>query len=172
MMPQYVNLPSSFLNEAYSSYYAYLNWLLNNEYLSNYGFEYKLFKFNTKMRTEIVPAYNQLLKSTEWKHDPGQEETNLNNLIYDILFGSSNTTHILSEYDRQVLIDRFLKEIKNNDVNISNTLFSSFKKRKLLDTFSDSLRYVNKLFSQVYGLSPRKVPSHMPHMIGKISIDT
>jgi len=37
----------------------------------------------------------------------------------------------------------------------------------LLDTFADSLRYVNKLYNKVYGYVSRKVPAHMPHMINK-----
>lgn len=39
--------------------------------------------------------------------------------------------------------------------------------RKLLDTFADSLRYVNVLFTRAYGHQARKVPAHMPHMINK-----
>ncbi|XP_065898347.1 N-acetylglucosamine-1-phosphotransferase subunits alpha/beta-like [Dysidea avara] len=39
--------------------------------------------------------------------------------------------------------------------------------RHLLDTFADSLRYVNKLYNKVYGYVSRKVPAHMPHMINK-----
>lgn len=41
------------------------------------------------------------------------------------------------------------------------------KGRKLLDTFADSLRYVNILYTKEYGHHPRKVPAHMPHMINK-----
>ena len=41
------------------------------------------------------------------------------------------------------------------------------KGRKLLDTFGDSLRHVNKLYNNLYGYSARKVPAHMPHMIDK-----
>ena len=37
--------------------------------------------------------------------------------------------------------------------------------RRLLDTFGDSLKYVNKLYNKRYGAVARKVPSHMPHMI-------
>ena len=37
--------------------------------------------------------------------------------------------------------------------------------RRLLDTFGDSLKYVNRLYNKRYGASARKVPSHMPHMI-------
>lgn len=39
--------------------------------------------------------------------------------------------------------------------------------RKLMDTFGDSLRHVNRLYSKAYGNVARKVPAHMPHMINK-----
>ncbi|KAL3224162.1 hypothetical protein MRX96_026743 [Rhipicephalus microplus] len=37
--------------------------------------------------------------------------------------------------------------------------------RRLLDTFGDSLRHVNRLFNTAFGYETRKVPSHMAHMI-------
>ncbi|XP_041472270.1 N-acetylglucosamine-1-phosphotransferase subunits alpha/beta-like isoform X1 [Lytechinus variegatus] len=37
--------------------------------------------------------------------------------------------------------------------------------RRLLDTFGDSLRHVNKLFNKKFGYQARKVPAHMPHMV-------
>ena len=39
--------------------------------------------------------------------------------------------------------------------------------RRLLDTFADSLRYVNLIYTREYGRQARKVPAHMPHMINK-----
>ncbi|KJE88467.1 N-acetylglucosamine-1-phosphate transferase [Capsaspora owczarzaki ATCC 30864] len=39
--------------------------------------------------------------------------------------------------------------------------------RKLLDTFGDSLKHVNKLYNKMFGAIPRKVPAHMPHMIDR-----
>lgn len=35
----------------------------------------------------------------------------------------------------------------------------------MTDTFADSLRHVNRLYTKVYGHATRKVPSHMPHYI-------
>src|SRR3990167_40529 len=37
--------------------------------------------------------------------------------------------------------------------------------RKLQDTFGDSLKFVNTLYTKEFGHQPRKVPAHMPHMI-------
>lgn len=36
--------------------------------------------------------------------------------------------------------------------------------RKLLDDFADSLKFVNKLYTQAFGPSARKVPAHMPRI--------
>ncbi|PVD33947.1 hypothetical protein C0Q70_05209 [Pomacea canaliculata] len=41
------------------------------------------------------------------------------------------------------------------------------KGRKLMDTFGDSLRHVNRLYNKQFGFASRKVPAHMPHMIDK-----
>ena len=37
----------------------------------------------------------------------------------------------------------------------------------MTDTFADSLRHVNRLYTKEYGHASRKVPSHMPHYIQK-----
>lgn len=41
----------------------------------------------------------------------------------------------------------------------------SVKTRKLLDTFGDSLRHVNKLYNEAFGYETRKVPAHIAHFI-------
>ncbi|GAM17280.1 hypothetical protein SAMD00019534_004550 [Acytostelium subglobosum LB1] len=40
-------------------------------------------------------------------------------------------------------------------------------KRKLMDMFGDSLKFVNRLLTVEFGVFSRKVPAHMPHMIDK-----
>jgi UDP-N-acetylglucosamine-lysosomal-enzyme len=40
-------------------------------------------------------------------------------------------------------------------------------RRLLMDTFADSLRWVNGLYNEVFGKSSRKVPAHMPHFVDK-----
>ncbi|PIK39204.1 putative N-acetylglucosamine-1-phosphotransferase subunits alpha/beta-like [Apostichopus japonicus] len=39
------------------------------------------------------------------------------------------------------------------------------RSRKLLDTYGNSLRYVNKLYNKKFGFVARKVPAHMVHMV-------
>lgn len=36
-----------------------------------------------------------------------------------------------------------------------------------LDTYAESLLYVNKIYNAAYGLERRRVPAHMPHLIDK-----
>lgn len=40
-------------------------------------------------------------------------------------------------------------------------------RRLLVDTFADSLRWVNSLYNKVFGKDNRKVPAHMPHFIDR-----
>lgn len=41
-------------------------------------------------------------------------------------------------------------------------------RRRLLDTFGDSLRHVNKIYNKEFGFTARKVPGHMPHFVDRI----
>jgi len=40
-------------------------------------------------------------------------------------------------------------------------------KRRLLDTYADSLRHVSRIYNRAYGYTARRVPGHMPHMINR-----
>ena len=40
-------------------------------------------------------------------------------------------------------------------------------KRRLLDTYADSLRHVSRIYNHAYGYTARRVPGHMPHMINR-----
>ena len=57
---------------------------------------------------------------------------------------------------------------------LSNQILSSqeyFHNRRLIDTYSDSLLFVNRLYQQKFGAETRKVPAHVPHMINKVVIE-
>jgi len=40
-------------------------------------------------------------------------------------------------------------------------------RRRLLDTYADSLRHVSRIYNRAYGYTARRVPGHMPHMINR-----
>eukprot|EP00047_Mylnosiga_fluctuans_P003985 m.232102 g.232102 ORF g.232102 m.232102 type:complete len:1323 (+) comp12300_c0_seq1:20-3988(+) len=43
----------------------------------------------------------------------------------------------------------------------------AWKPRHLLDTFGDSLKFVNKLYNKAFGYTARRVIAHMPHMLDR-----
>ncbi|XP_077995035.1 N-acetylglucosamine-1-phosphotransferase subunits alpha/beta-like [Glandiceps talaboti] len=63
--------------------------------------------------------------------------------------------------------DIFREIIKSEQMKERQTLYENnhIPGRRLLDTFGDSLRHVNKLYNKKFGYTARKVPAHMPHMI-------
>lgn len=44
------------------------------------------------------------------------------------------------------------------------------KKTRNLDTYAESLLYVNKIYNKAYGLERRRVPAHMPHLLDRTII--
>lgn len=168
MIPSSLTFTNVFIKEIYENYFEYLNWSLENNLLSEYGFNYKLTAFYEKLTNQITPTYNSLIDSLSSNDNDTSitSDDSLNDMIFNLLF-NSNATKFLNGYEKQVLIHRFLNETNRLIDNDNGNMFVKFRKRKLLDTFADSLRYVNKLFNQIYGSVARKVPSHMPHMISK-----
>jgi len=47
----------------------------------------------------------------------------------------------------------------------STTQTNTTTAKKKIDTFGESLKYVNRLYTKEFGAEPRKVPAHMPHFI-------
>ena len=66
----------------------------------------------------------------------------------------------LQHYERQV---QLLTGESADDGAVDGDLVRN--QRRLLDTFGDSLKHVNKLMSTRFGSTARRVPSHMPHFI-------
>lgn len=45
--------------------------------------------------------------------------------------------------------------------------FTGRHRRRLLDTYAQSLIHVNRLYNKAYGIDNRKVPAHVPHMVDR-----
>jgi UDP-N-acetylglucosamine-lysosomal-enzyme len=150
LLPENVKFSNKIFKNVYESYYNYLNWSLVQEFISQDGFYYKLNRFFIELNTKINETYNQMIENS----DIQEMEDNL--MIK--LFLSNNTVN-------DILLNEYLKSVSNESK--TDDFIFKFKKRKLLDTFADSLRYVNRLFNQIYGYMARKVPAHMPHYIDR-----
>lgn len=48
-----------------------------------------------------------------------------------------------------------------------SSVASKGQRRLLMDTFGESLRFVNRIYSEYFGRAARKVPAHMPHFIDR-----
>lgn len=125
-------------DKLHKNYMDFLIWSVNNQLLTEQGRLYKIGYFNQRM-SELITLYAN-------DSDPV-------NYVYSFIFADQFTDkNMLKQY------------VKDQNLN-ENNLIKIFHKRKLLDTFADSLKNVNKLYNQIYGFVVRKVPAHMPHFI-------
>ncbi|XP_031784981.1 N-acetylglucosamine-1-phosphotransferase subunits alpha/beta [Nasonia vitripennis] len=60
----------------------------------------------------------------------------------------------------------------NNTAKNSKLVYAGRQKKKSrnLDTYAESLLYVNKIYNKAYGLERRRVPAHMPHLLDRTII--
>lgn len=79
---------------------------------------------------------------------------------------SKTANHIeqLKRYRNDINLAQF-----NSSIKFGKFTYSNKWKRNTrgLDTYAESLLYVNKIYNTVYGLERRRVPAHMPHLIDK-----
>ncbi|XP_047346543.1 N-acetylglucosamine-1-phosphotransferase subunits alpha/beta isoform X2 [Vespa velutina] len=91
------------------------------------------------------------------------------NDIPESIFGNSNHTKLHIQFKRY-LNDDIINLVQGNNSIKSNKLKYSDQwkhKKRQLDTYAESLLYVNKIYNIIYGFDRRKVPAHMPHLIDK-----
>lgn len=66
------------------------------------------------------------------------------------------------------LNDELINLVHANETAKSTKLrLASKKNRKELDTYAESLLFVNRIYNTKYGFERRRVPAHMPHLIDK-----
>ena len=74
------------------------------------------------------------------------------------------------EFVENILFNKFDLDVFLNEYFNSTNQTNLFRKRKILDTFADSLTHVNRLYNRYFGYLVRKVPAHMPHFIDRDAI--
>ncbi|XP_015117764.1 N-acetylglucosamine-1-phosphotransferase subunits alpha/beta [Diachasma alloeum] len=69
--------------------------------------------------------------------------------------------------------DDIINLVHVNGNELSQKLKPSHLKRKSkrLDTYAESLLYVNRIYNTAYGFERRRVPAHMPHLVDKLIVD-
>ncbi|XP_060770275.1 N-acetylglucosamine-1-phosphotransferase subunits alpha/beta isoform X2 [Neoarius graeffei] len=71
-------------------------------------------------------------------------------------------------WEKSKYFEDLLKEGERLKQELQYKTDSMATRRRLQDTFADSLRHVNKLLNGRFGFTSRKVPAHMPHMIDRL----
>ncbi|XP_012270546.1 N-acetylglucosamine-1-phosphotransferase subunits alpha/beta isoform X2 [Orussus abietinus] len=97
------------------------------------------------------------------------EESIISNILQMNKIGAFNRT------ERRVQLRPRLNDDIINLVHVNNTgklyklKYNDQWKRKVrqLDTYAESLLYVNRIYNAAYGFERRKVPAHMPHLLDK-----
>ncbi len=148
----------------YDNYHDYLKWSLKSGYLTEKGLEYKLNLLYDKIKNDMNQTFSLLSEKVDLTNLDKKDDLTLN-FLFDFMFKNTNGL-FFSELDKSELINEYLNETSISGSGDSS-VFVQFKKRKLLDTFADSLRHVNRLYNQIYGYMARKVPAHMPHFIDR-----
>ncbi|XP_054001470.1 N-acetylglucosamine-1-phosphotransferase subunits alpha/beta [Hylaeus anthracinus] len=94
----------------------------------------------------------------------------LSKMIRKMKFHNSNYT------ERRMQLKRYLNNDNINLPQISSTIKTNNKpnysdqwklRTRQLDTYAESLLYVNRIYNTAYGFERRRVPAHMPHLIDK-----
>lgn len=71
--------------------------------------------------------------------------------------------------DENVILPRANSTVKTN---VRHHYSDQWKLRaRQLDTYAESLLYVNRIYNVAYGFERRRVPAHMPHLIDKWIVD-
>jgi UDP-N-acetylglucosamine-lysosomal-enzyme len=131
------------------------------------------------INAKLMLLYNKIkdkmksLRSFELLDNLNTDEYNEENTqwLFEFLFEDYGDLFFKKE-DRAFYVHDYLtyERLKMNSRNfiahkLDESIFSQFKKRKLLNAFSDSLTHVDRLFNHEYGYALRKVPAHVPHLI-------
>lgn len=119
-------------------------------------------------RIQMLPLYNfNTVKSIDTLDDFG------NNDILQPVYSKFLHRNLLNKSVNHVDQLRRYNDINlapsNNSVKFNKFAYSNQWKRNTrgLDTYAESLLYVNKIYNIAYGLERRRVPAHMPHLIDK-----
>lgn len=114
---------------------------------------------------------------TKYLNDPANENYDamstqksiLSKMISKIRLQNSSISERRMQLKRYLNGDDISLPQINGTVRINNKPhFDQWKlRRRQLDTYAESLLYVNRIYNMAYGFERRRVPAHMPHLIDK-----
>lgn len=146
---------------------------------------------NKRGNETILINRNTLAKNQERKTKNKFNNTKKNgdNEIFEVRKNSSEVTkkllitkllnenklENLTNNERRRQFKRFLNDDIINIVHVNNSVKSHKlkyadqwkRKSRQLDTYAESLLYVNRIYNKAYKFERRRVPAHMPHLLDK-----
>jgi hypothetical protein len=90
-------------------------------------------------------------------------------------YPTTRSTNIANKQEKRTAAKLLVNDDIINLVHINESVINSKleyagrqkKKSRNLDTYAESLLYVNKIYNKAYGLERRRVPAHMPHLLDR-----
>ncbi|XP_043262661.1 N-acetylglucosamine-1-phosphotransferase subunits alpha/beta isoform X1 [Colletes gigas] len=127
----------------------------------------KFYNFNTdKYINHVEKVFNE----REHNQIISTQKSILSKMMRKMKFQNSNFT------ERRIQLKRYLNDDNINLPEVSSTVKINNKpnysdqwklRTRQLDTYAESLLYVNRIYNMAYGFERRRVPAHMPHLIDK-----
>lgn len=131
--------------------------------------------FNTKIsQLRKLKYINTSISSRHLKHSEKLKiKTNKRKKFNTTIKNNNNNNN--SVVDKSKYKFKKIKEKNDDIINLinPNDMINKLKNKnnkklnKKLDTYAESLLYVNHIFNSIYGFERRKVPAHMPHLIDR-----
>jgi len=148
------------------------------------------FKFDEEKEKEKEKEYNNASLSLYWDSVKliGDDNDNINNstqtqkINNNLRGGNSEGEVLVNEASNRRLMASIVEQtvdwVQSNNIDSESDSVTNINieksinqprrsRRRLLDTFGQSVVHVNQLYHQTFGVKQRKVPAHMPHMINR-----
>lgn len=147
------------------------NLITNSENVNKTKF---LVKESGKDNYENRIKNNTVLNLKEMSNNSNDTTNEKEKLLISKLL-NSNKLKNLNMTERRKQFKRFLNDDIINLVHVNNSS-KSYKlkyadqwkrKSRQLDTYAESLLYVNRIYNAAYRFERRRVPAHMPHLLDK-----
>ncbi|XP_018057515.1 PREDICTED: N-acetylglucosamine-1-phosphotransferase subunits alpha/beta isoform X3 [Atta colombica] len=133
----------------------------------NFNISSKLYKFHDLGNSS---SRELQIRGTKFDDEKDYKLTRDFKPIYS-KFLHANTSNKTAYHIKQLKHYRNIMNVaqSNNSIKFDKFAYLNQWKRNArgLDTYAESLLYVNKIYNAAYGLERRRVPAHMPHLIDK-----
>ncbi|XP_033222982.1 N-acetylglucosamine-1-phosphotransferase subunits alpha/beta [Belonocnema kinseyi] len=136
--------------------------------------ENKVRNITESNRSSYTKNYTNLLNLKQVANESRTSTHGKRRLLPAKIFKSDNLES-LNDTELRMQQKHFLNDDIINLVQVNNTA-KSYKlkyadqlkrKPRQLDTYAESLLYVNRIYNLAYGFQRRRVPAHMPHLLDK-----